>query len=346
MPEPNSKSLTHRCLSQFVDWIKTPEDREDTIRTQAEDVRNRIRAKAEANGLVIRSTPYAGSIAKRTGLRRHYQGNVAIEGQDVDLSFVVSPETRAGDSIKTLIGLFQSYAQATYPNTTLRLTNSSVRLEFVATKLNYDIVPMLAVRGDDQEQIILRGDGEQRRTSRQKHVEFIKKRTRESNEQPGRVKFNEVVRLVKWWRELRQDKSQILHDVPTIIIDLLCAKAFDETGVEWTYTTTLSRWFDIIADIARRRVQVGFTDFVKDPLAKSAGMRWAVVDPVNSENNVIPVNWDDRHLTELAAWFEEARDQMRHVIASETASDSSGTKRALVDIFGNPFKHHGVVDEG
>jgi hypothetical protein len=345
MPGLNTKSLSHRRLSRFVEWIKTPDEREDAIRKQAEDIRGRITARAVADGLVIQSTPYSGSFAKRTGLRRHYQGHAEIEGQDVDLSFVVRSETKAGVSLTELLPRFQRYAQAIYPNTSLHLTKSSVRLEFAATKINYDIVPMLAVPGSDEEQIILRADGEKRRTSLQKHVEFVKARTRASNEQPGRVKFNDVVRLVKWWREMRQDGSQILGDVPTIIVELLCAKSFDQCGVEETYTATLSRWFGLIASLALRREAIGFTDFVKDPRARSAGMKWAIIDPVNAENNVIPTTWSDLHLAELARWFEGARDQWGRVIAHEMAGDTSASQRTLIEIFGNPFKHHGTVDD-
>jgi hypothetical protein len=345
MPGLNTKSHSHRRLSRFVEWIKTPDEREDKIRAQAEEIRGRITGRAAADGLVVRSIPYSGSFAKRTGLRRHFQGNVEVEGQDVDLPFVLGPRTKTGESLTKLLERFQAYAQASYPSTSLYLTKSSVRLDFVGTKIRYDIVPMLAVEGSDEEQIILRADGEKRRTSLQKHVEFVKRRTRASNEQPGRVKFNEVVRLVKWWRELRQDGSQLLGDVPTIVIELLCAKAFDQLGVEGTYTATLSKWFGLIASLARRREAVGFTDFMTNPLSQSAGLPWAIIDPVNSANNVIPATWGNLHLKEIVDWFENARDHWGRVIAYEIADDNVASQRTLLDIFGNPFKHHGTLDD-
>jgi len=159
------------------------------------------------------------------------------------------------------------------------------------------------------------------------------------------VKFNEVVRLVKWWRELRQDGSRLLADVPTIIIELLCAKAFDQLGVEETYTATLSRWFGLIASLARRREAIGFTDFVTNPLGQRAGMSWAVIDPVNSANNVIPATWGDLHLHELTEWFEDARDRLGRVIAFEIAGDDVASQRTLIEIFGSPLKHHGKLDD-
>ena len=52
--------------------------------------------QALADGLAVFRTPEAGSFAKHTGLRRHMRGHSEIEGQDVDLPFVVRPATADG----------------------------------------------------------------------------------------------------------------------------------------------------------------------------------------------------------------------------------------------------------
>lgn len=340
MSKLSIRSASHRSLTAFVDWIKPEPDTEESIRTQAEDIRKRIKGKAVADGLVVRATPWSGSFAKKTGLRRHMRGNHEVEGQDVDLPFVVSPTTRGGDTIDSLLDRFEKYAQTTYPNTSRNPTKSSIRLDFASTKLSYDLVPMLAVPGDDEAQVLLRADGEQRSTSVQKHIQFIKTRTAASNEQHGRVKFNEGVRLVKWWREIQQSRSQVLDEVPTIVIDLLCAKAFDRHGVDETYTETLSRWFGQMAHLARLKKRVDFDDY-KDPSAFQHGAPWVVLDPVHPENNVVPVSWKNLQLEELAGWLEDARDGMGRVIAADTAGDGTSVRRELAQLFGNAIEEHG-----
>src|SRR5262245_16333746 len=95
----STKSTSHRYLIRFVDWIKPDAETEESIRSQADDIRERIKARAIANGLTVRSTPWSGSFAKKTGLRRHMRGNHEVEGQDVDLPFVVSPQTKEGENI-------------------------------------------------------------------------------------------------------------------------------------------------------------------------------------------------------------------------------------------------------
>ncbi|WP_437874923.1 CBASS oligonucleotide cyclase [Sorangium sp. So ce513] len=340
MGKLSTRSASHGWLTAFVDWIRPEAATQDLICKQAEEIRERIGAKARRDGLVVRSMPWSGSFAKKTGLRRHMRGHHQVEGQDVDLSFVISPQTSDGEDIESLLDRFERYARESYPNTCRNPTKSSIRLDFKGTKLSYDLVPMLAVEGDDEAQVLLRSDGERRRTSVQRHIDFVRRRTAQSNELEGRVKFNEGVRLVKWWRELRQSRSELLDDVPTMLIDLLCAKAFDAYGVDDTYTETLSRWFGQIAHLVGARKRVDFSDFKALANHADTGL-WSVLDPVNSNNNVVPPAWGNLQLQELAGWFEDARDGMARVIAADTAGDEGEAREELAALFGNALVDHG-----
>ena len=258
-----TQSRSHRRLAKFVDWIKATPDTRDAIHKQAGDIRRLISNQAAADGLTVIATPEAGSFAKHTGLRRHMRGHSEIEGQDVDLSFVVRPTTTEGERITALLPRFAAYAKASYPNTPSDVTASSVELRFVASKLNYDLVPMLATDRPDY-QILLKKDGSRRLTSVTKHTEFVRSRTRHSDTLAGRVKFNECVRLFKWWRFVRIDASNSIDEVRTTIIDLLCANAFDKLGVEATYTETLLKWFSWLAAVTAQRIRVSFTELCDD----------------------------------------------------------------------------------
>ncbi len=74
------------------------------------------------------------------------RGNAEIEGQDVDLPFVVKPASADGERLDELLQRFGKYAAASYPNTPRSITASSVELRFVGSKVNYDLVPMLGTR--------------------------------------------------------------------------------------------------------------------------------------------------------------------------------------------------------
>ncbi len=333
----SNRSTLHRRLSCFCDWIATEPAKEDTIRKQADEIRTRITAKAVADGLTVRSTPNSGSFAKRTGLRRHLQGDSDVEGQDVDLPFVVSPTTKEDAKVDRLLDRFERYAKEAYPDTPRERSKCSIKLKFVGSKLAYDLVPMLATDKDD-EQILLRSDGEHRRTSVQKNVDFITRRTRASNDMPGRVKFNECTRLIKWWREFRVQEADSLKEVPSFLVELLTAKAYDDAGaVSETYAETLARWYAFLADLVEHRRPVVFTDYVRAPLIQDGV--WTVLDPVNPDNNVI-TKWPGYHIDELADWFSRGRDHWARAIRADLQGKDAESLEALVELFGAPVRHH------
>ena len=339
------QSRSHRRLAAFVDWIKPESETREAIRKQAGDIRRIISGQATANGLSIVATPEAGSFAKHTGLRRHMRGDSDIEGQDVDLPFVAKPTTADGERIAELLGRFEKYAIASYPNTPRSATASSVELRFVTSKLNYDLVPMLVSPYPDH-QIILKKDGSRRLTSVVKHTDFIRRRTRQSDELPGRVKFNECDRLFKWWRYVRIGTTSPIEEVRTTLIDLLCASAYDRLGVESTYTETLLKWFGWLATVTARRMPVTFNDYPTIEPFREGGpgnQLWRVLDPVNVNNNVVHANWGNIELDEFASWFAAGRDGLSRLMAHESAGNDGIVDDILAELFGNPILTHGVI---
>ncbi len=340
-----NQARSHRRLAAFVDWIKPARDARDAIREQAGNIRQAIRNQATTDGLVVVATPNGGSFAKRTGLRRHMRGNTEIEGQDVDLPFVVKPATAEGERIDELLQRFQKYAAASYPSTPRGITASSVELRFVGSKLNYDLVPMLGARQLDH-QIILKKDGTKRVTSVEKHIDFIHRRINSSDQLPGRVKFNDCVRLMKWWRYIRIGTNSPIEEVRTILIELLCASAYDRLSVAPTYTETLSAWFGWLAHVTAQRIRVEFGDYNSiEPLnkAEQGNALWQVIDPVNANNNVVHSNWGNIELSEFASWFADGRDCLSRLIAQEQAGRNGNVDDILSNCFGNPVLTHGAL---
>jgi hypothetical protein len=341
----NAQNRSHRRLAAFVDWIKPEADTREAIRKQAGDIRRIISGQATSDGLSIAATPEAGSFAKHTGLRRHMRGNSEIEGQDVDLPFVIKPMSKDGDKIDELLRRFSKYAATSYPNTPRDVTGSSVELRFVASKLNYDLVPMLAAAQADH-QVILKKDGSRRVTSVAKHTEVMRRRTRRSDERAGRVKFNECVRVLKWWRDVRIGASSPIEEVRTTLIELLCASAFDQLSVEPTYTETLFKWFGWLATVTARRMPISFNDYpsIEAVREDAPGNRlWRVLDPVNANNNVVHTQWGNIELDEFAAWFAAGRDAFGRIISHESAGNDSTVDDILAELFGNPILTHGDI---
>lgn len=330
----NTKSTSHVMLAKFVEWIRPEDATVKRIEKQAEEIRGAIKERATVDGLLIQASPWSGSFKKKTGVRRFRRdGQTVVEGHDIDLPFIVSPKTRDGKEVKTLLDQFARYAEQAYPNNPRSRSRSSIHVEFKNTKLGYDLVPLLAVPGDNTAQVLVRSDGERRKTSVQKHIEFITKRNGTSNAQG--VQFNDCVRLVKWLRDIRQSKNPSARRVSTFLLELLCAHAYDHCKVAKSFPETLTQWLGHIGKVVRNRQRVSFTDFVPQS-PPSSGM-WGVFDPAFSDSNVV-AKWKIDQIEELATWFEKLQKTMNEVIGADIAGSETMVREKLVMLFGEPMK--------
>jgi hypothetical protein len=269
------------------------------------------------------------------------RGDSEVEGQDVDVPFVIAPKTKDEERLEALLPRFDKYARGAYPDTKRETTKSSVSLKFV-DKVNYDLVPMLATK-DPERQIIVRSDGERRETSVQKHVEFVRARTRKSKARPGHVAFNDMVRLLKWWRCFREAEARTIKEVPSFLINLLAAHAFDRRSVRATYGETIADWFGFLARIVRKRGKITFDDFAA-AVSAAPGQNWEVYDPINPDNNVVD-KWSGVMCDELADCLEESRDAMYEAISAFDDERENDGVECLVRVFGVPIRHHSEAEE-
>ena len=328
-------------LNRFVAFIAPDPDKREKIKQQSSDIREVITRQAEEDGLVIKTAITAGSFAKKTGLRRHLQGASEVEGQDIDIAFIVSPRDRSGRPLGCLIPRFEDYLRRSYPDSEVGQSKSSATIAFSASKLQFDAVPLFETN-KQQVQRLLRMDGEVRQSSVQRQTEFMRSRLRASKTQQGSVAFNECVRLFKWWRYQRQTESYILSNeagarkVPSFLLDLLCAKAFDTVGVSGDYLTTLQRWFQCLSGWVESRRTILFDDFINYHQQRAIAA-WHVIDPMDDRNNVVK-NWSWREIDELARWLRQSELWLNQVIEQDRRGED--VMNLLIKVFGPAFKTH------
>jgi hypothetical protein len=335
MSQYSTTSLLHSRMSAFGKWIAPEPETRDTIKKQADEIRSRIKAKAEEDGLTVVKTPFSGSFTTRTGLRRHLRGEMSIDGQDVDIPFVVKKdkETEFGP----LIDRFKGYAEKSYPNTKIVPTKSSIKMTFQGTTLNYDIVPMFAT-DNPEKQILIRDNGEIITTSIEKHRDFIKSRTKKTKETPGVVAFNHMVRFLKWWREHKEQMTNQEITLPSFLVNLLAAKALEVCNVQMTYPQTLANWFSYLSTIVRNKEVIWFTDYYKNPMP-DLNKPWNVLDPVMPENNVVK-SWTGWDVPELADWLTEAAEIMNRAIVADMQGRDTDSLNHMQSLFGKIFSSH------
>lgn len=335
MDQYSTKSKLHVRVRNFVAWMAPEKETRDAIKKQADEIRSRIRKKAEDDGLTVTDTPYSGSFATKTGLRRHLRGDTDVEGQDIDLPFVVKQDKET--EFEPLIRRFEKYAKESYPDTKITVTKSSVKMEFEGTKLTYDIVPMFAT-DDASKQILIRENGDIIKTSIQGHREFIRNRTKQTREEDGVVAFNEIIRLLKWWREHKQQATNDSIVLPSFLVNLLAARALEKCSVNTTYPQTLANWFSYLAFIVTNRETIWFNDYYKQPKPDST-KPWNVLDPVMPDNNIVK-GWSGWQIDELAEWLQEAAEIMNKAIVADTQGRDGDSLEQMKLLFGKIFSSH------
>ncbi len=336
----STQTTIHSQFKNFVKWIVPEPETRAKIYDQSDEIRKKIKAKAEEDKLIVKSTPFSGSFERQTGLRRYMRGNAVVEGQDIDISFILDPCDADGNKLGCVVDRFEKYARESYPDSEVDSTKSSATIYFSSTKLKYDLVPLFETsRGDIQ--LLKRTDGDERTTSVEKHIDFVKKRTALSEEKAGVVKFNECLRLIKWWRYEQQEHSNIFGNedgdekVHSFLLELLCAKAYDTRSVDTTYAGTLAMWFGFIANIVRNRKTIEFGS----GLPENDNSLWKVIDPIDSTNNVA-TKWNNAMINELARWFENGRDEINRAIRYDEQEDETSCMASLVKLFGNAFENN------
>lgn len=335
MSQLSTKSKLHVRIRNFVAWIAPERETRDIIKKQADEIRSRIMQKAENDGLTITDTPYSGSFASKTGLRRHLQGESDVEGQDVDVAFVVKKDKET--EFEPLIKRFEKYVRDSYPDTEITVTKSSIKMKFKGTKLSYDIVPMFATY-DPVKQVLIRDNGDVIETSVQKHREFIRSRTKKTQEKDGVVVFNEMTRLLKWWRERKQQAVDENIVLPSFLVNLLAAKAFEKANVDTTYPQTLANWFSYLSHIVKNREPIWFNDYYSKPKPDTT-KPWNVLDPVMPENNVVK-GWSGWQVDELSEWLQEAAEMMNRAIVADLQGRDGDSLDQMKLLFGKIFSSH------
>lgn len=339
----SNKSVIHRRLKCFVNYIATEKEKLDEIKAKADEVRDCIESRAKEDGYTILSSPYSGSFASKTGLRRSLRGNDEVEGQDVDIAFVLKDSDKNGNPLGCLIKTFEGYLNARWPSSDTGHTKSSATIKFSGAKQQYDVVPLIETNRKNIQKLI-RLSGPDRQSSVDKHKEFMKSRTEASDKIDGVVRFNECVRLMKWWRYQQQIASTILGseddektEVPSFLINLLCAYAYDNCSVYETHSETLARWFSYLYDVVNRRSSVLFKDFISNPKVHDV-TPWAVLDPMDDTNNIVK-KWKDKEINELSDWLGNARDKMIQSIRHNQEGDNQKSLDCLIHLFGNSISN-------
>jgi hypothetical protein len=333
----STQSLIHGRLNCFINFIAPEREQDPKVKEHFGQIKARIEKHAKEEGYTIASVHYAGSYAKRTGLRRHLTGGSEVEGQDIDIAVILENRNEKGHAIThSLIPDFKRYLKQQWPENTVSHTKSSATLSISNQQLRFDVIPLLKTNQVGI-QTLIRTNREQRRTSIQGHTGFVK----ELNSQGKHIHFNNGLRLIKWWRYHQQIESRIFHNnrnsekIPSFLLDLLCAKAYLETPRPDNYPEMLYEWFSFLYDTVQHHKSVHFGN--DQPKTHKDQAIWQVIDPLDSSNNVVE-KWPPYKINELAKWLQHARDNMIQAIILDNEGKADQSLNYLKQLFGPSIK--------
>jgi hypothetical protein len=327
-------------FEKFTREIKPTPEHIDEANRQTDYMIAQLKNKVSADGsFKLEKVLKAGSNAKFTSLRRTEENLF-----DVDLGAYYSGEGATKDQLDKLIQFTRDQLRAIYSqkkDEDFEKLKSAARVKFRSgIELNVDVAPIIRDDSLDVENggWIPRPDG-WRLTSVTGHNKFVQKRTGESNKVSGPVKFNRLVRMVKWWNNLQGDLAQ-----PSIFCELAAAKAFEECGVTGEWQTSLRHVFNCF-----RRHQflepivfddyydVGKVDLPKDKVV--------VMDSVNAQNNVTGF-WTEATRTAYLDRIHDAYDFMMEARSAELDGDEEAAVEAWCGVFGKAFRTLSEPEEG
>lgn len=319
-------------FEKFTKNIRPSDDHIDEANRQAEYMIERLHDKvAEDGSFTLEKVLRAGSNAKFTSLMRTDE-NVF----DVDLGAYYSGKGATKEKLDTLLDftrkkLIEIYHQKDEKDF-IKL-QSAVRVKFTSgIKLWVDVAPIVK---DDSLKItngghIPRDDG-WRLTSVTAHNDFVSRRTVQSNKVSGPVKFNRLVRMIKWWNNLQAPLVQ-----PSIFCELITAAAIRDTGLTSEWQTSLRQVFNFVRKHGLRETIVFDDNYDPSKVALATGTV-VVIDSVNPKNNVTS-QWTEKTRESFLDRIEEAYDACTAAWSAECDGDEEEAVDHWCRLFGDKFR--------
>lgn len=319
-------------FEKFAREIKPTPDHIDEANRQTDYMISQLKNKVSADGsFKLEKILKAGSNAKFTSLRKTDE-NIF----DVDLGAYYSGEGATKDHLDTLIQFTRDQLCSIYhqkKDEDFKPLKSAARVKFRSgIKLNVDVAPIIRddSLGVENGGWIPRPDG-WRLTSVTAHNKFVQTRTSESNKVSGPVKFNRLVRMVKWWNNLQGELAQ-----PAIFCELITAKAFAECGVTGEWQTSLRHIFNCF-----RKHQllepIVFSDYYDAKKVKLPDDHVVVLDSVNPDNNVTGF-WTESTRADYVDRIHDAYDAMMEARSAELDGDEEAAVNTWCLVFGEAFR--------
>ncbi len=295
-------------VSNFTSNIKPPHEHLDDADRRSKYVIEKLEGIIdEEDGIEITRVFIGGSNATHTTIKKNEDNEF-----DIDVHVYLT-----GDNVESmhLRSFLRRKLIEIYPNkdeSDFETTKSSVKVEFRGgIKMNMDVVPVVHDKTQEGYRgYIPRPNGEQLWTNVPKHIEWVRSKTKISNPP---VKFNKMVRLMKWWKNYQKIN---VNSFSTMIL----------TGYSFDNTTFSSNWNEALQQV----FNYFHTSWNTIP---NLGTAARVRDPINSENNAAN-SWTSAARDKFTSKANEAEDYINRANSEFQAGDKIEAMQYLTLVFG------------
>ena len=273
----------------------------------------------------------AGSAAKHTDLARTGEDTF-----DIDLGVYFRAQGSTREQLSRLLPYTHARLREIYPvdkpAQDFHVGKNAVNVTFRTSKLQVDVVPIVRDHSLKRRNsgLIPRQD-EWRLTSITAHIHFVHSRTACSKLVPGPVKFNHLVRLMKWWnRRLPESLRQCSY-----FCELITAAALEERGVTDKWQSSLLQIFTFLSQHAFSQPIV-FNNYYDAKSIKLPGDLVIVLDAVNPGNNVAS-KWTKETRQGYLKYLKQTCDLIKQAQDYEQRGYEEATLETWCQILGDDF---------
>jgi hypothetical protein len=274
----------------------------------------------------------AGSAVKHTDLAPTGNGTF-----DIDLGLYYRAEGQTEEQLGKLLSYTRTCLREIYPankpEQDFHLGKNAVNVSFRSSGLHVDVVPIIRDGSLKRKNYgwIPRQD-EPRLTSITAHIHFIHQRTHCSKLIPGPVKFNHLVRLMKWWnRHLPENLKQCSY-----FCELITAAALEKSDVANTWQSSLCTIFAFLSQHAFAQPII-FNDYYDAKSVKHPDDLVVVLDAVNAGNNVAR-KWNKNIKQGYLKHVRQTYEAIRQAQNDEKMGREDAALDGWCEVFDNDFR--------
>jgi hypothetical protein len=258
----------------------------------------------------------AGSLRKATAL--HPRGDTGI---DADIAVYLDTSEASDYDLTTMHDTLREIARGVYPtkqDADFWKQPHTLGLQFHASGLAVDLVPLIAIDGESEEAWMVTSTGARAgKTSVPAHLKFVGDLAKADS------RYRPLVRMGKTWR----NEADLKHELSSFAIELILAEIQGQQGPAPSLEEGLQRFFLYIAQTGLKApILSGHADH-----DHTSGV--IVLDPYNAGNNVTSRMTESERLEIVAA----AQTAWETLMTAHHSAYKGETNELWREVFGSPF---------